>query len=504
MDDTVLVAGGGLAGLSCALSLGRAGFDVTLFESASELGGKAGARKPREGERFPAAIEHGPHFFAAWYRNLLSLMDRIGTDGHLVGYDGYHFLLPSQRLSGGTEGGTARASASLSFLAGLVADGDAGPLTWTTAVRGLALALDLLTARERPALDEISLTGYVHSRWYGDAALAALADEQVRRATVVPAPLVSTQTMSRLLRLWFRHPRPLLSVLDTDLASGVIEPLASEAAKVANVNVDTPVDGLVLDDDRIAGLRLASGEELRGAATVSAVPVEVIQRWLNDRVGAADPRLMALQRLRTAPMACVQLAFDRSVGEIPPGVIYLAESRPLINLIDLSQVWRSLAGGPGTVLSLVLPDYDQLRGLSQERQLELVLDELERYFPSLADASLTDAIVQQHVDRPRFMHTVGVWSSRPSPEQAYGAAPESRGGLYVCGDWTQTPIDLACMESAVLSGLLTAAALAKRYGREPGIQPLLPAADGRLRRASYRLAKLVSAPLAAAGKLAER
>lgn len=45
-DDQVLVVGAGPAGLECAMSLGKRGYDVILAEAADELGGRA-AREPR-------------------------------------------------------------------------------------------------------------------------------------------------------------------------------------------------------------------------------------------------------------------------------------------------------------------------------------------------------------------------------------------------------------------------------------------------------------------------
>ena len=93
----VLVAGGGLAGVSAALVLAERGAQVTLLEPAAELGGRVGAWEDtlKDGQRL--AMERGFHAFFRQYYNLRALLRRIDpelerltpvTDYPLLGPDG--------------------------------------------------------------------------------------------------------------------------------------------------------------------------------------------------------------------------------------------------------------------------------------------------------------------------------------------------------------------------------------------------------------------------------
>ncbi len=84
---SAIVVGGGIAGLSAAISLGRAGVDVTVIEAGAVAGGRI-ATPGRfdfvwEGEPFSFPIEHGVHGIWRRYRNLRRLIEWCGLDHHL-------------------------------------------------------------------------------------------------------------------------------------------------------------------------------------------------------------------------------------------------------------------------------------------------------------------------------------------------------------------------------------------------------------------------------------
>lgn len=85
------VIGGGLAGLSAAIQLGRRGFEVHLFEAAQHLGGKIGGWEVEAlGRRFP--VEHGFHGFFNQYYNLWSLLREAGAEPDLAAVPSYPLL----------------------------------------------------------------------------------------------------------------------------------------------------------------------------------------------------------------------------------------------------------------------------------------------------------------------------------------------------------------------------------------------------------------------------
>jgi uncharacterized protein with NAD-binding domain and iron-sulfur cluster len=77
---TVVIVGGGIAGLSAAHELVRRGFDVHLYERRAHLGGKAASVTIAKGDahgRDGLPGEHGFRFFPGWYRHLPKTMEKI-------------------------------------------------------------------------------------------------------------------------------------------------------------------------------------------------------------------------------------------------------------------------------------------------------------------------------------------------------------------------------------------------------------------------------------------
>ncbi|BAB74484.1 FAD-dependent oxidoreductase [Nostoc sp. PCC 7120 = FACHB-418] len=76
---SVIVIGGGLAGLACAYELSQRGFTVTLIEKSPQLGGKiASWQIEAVGETF--MMEHGFHGFFPQYYNLKSIVAELGIN----------------------------------------------------------------------------------------------------------------------------------------------------------------------------------------------------------------------------------------------------------------------------------------------------------------------------------------------------------------------------------------------------------------------------------------
>jgi oxygen-dependent protoporphyrinogen oxidase len=75
---SIVVVGGGIAGLTCAWRLQRAGHDVEVLERESEAGGRM--RSERCGD---FVVERGAQFVASGYRNLHAVATALGIDNRV-------------------------------------------------------------------------------------------------------------------------------------------------------------------------------------------------------------------------------------------------------------------------------------------------------------------------------------------------------------------------------------------------------------------------------------
>ncbi|MEZ4521625.1 MAG: protoporphyrinogen oxidase [Thermomicrobiales bacterium] len=148
----VAVIGGGIAGLSAALTLQDAGVDVVLIESSDRLGGKI--RTERTGDYI---IEAGPDSILSYKPAGLAMIERVGLMDRVIntreGGQGTS-ILHRGRLQPLPEGMTGLVPADVRSLS------TTGLLSWRGKVR---LALEYFLPASRKATDE-SVGGFVRRR----------------------------------------------------------------------------------------------------------------------------------------------------------------------------------------------------------------------------------------------------------------------------------------------------------------------------------------------------
>lgn len=76
----VAVVGGGWAGLAAAVAATEGGAQVTLFEAAPTLGGRARRLVLQRPDGLACPVDNGQHILIGAYRDTLTLMQRLGVD----------------------------------------------------------------------------------------------------------------------------------------------------------------------------------------------------------------------------------------------------------------------------------------------------------------------------------------------------------------------------------------------------------------------------------------
>lgn len=76
----VIIAGGGLAGISAAVFLSKLGYEIELYESTPKLGGRTFSHIDKFSNRI---YDNGKHILAGWYKDTLELLELLGTTDKL-------------------------------------------------------------------------------------------------------------------------------------------------------------------------------------------------------------------------------------------------------------------------------------------------------------------------------------------------------------------------------------------------------------------------------------
>src|SRR5216110_3923316 len=96
---SVIVVGGGLAGLATAAALGGAGFDIQLYEARGFLGGRATSFPLSPSEEDSQVIDNCQHVLLRCCVNLLDFYARLGVRDRVRFSGDFIFLEPGGRMS---------------------------------------------------------------------------------------------------------------------------------------------------------------------------------------------------------------------------------------------------------------------------------------------------------------------------------------------------------------------------------------------------------------------
>ncbi len=437
-----VVIGGGLAGITAAITLREAGIGVTLLEARPRLGGATSSFS-----RGDLVIDTGQHVFLRCCTSYQELLARLGVTGSVTLQDRFDVTVLSP-------GGRARLRRTA-----LPAPLHLGRSL--AAYRFLSLPERLRVARAAIALRgldpaQAGLDGQRLGDWLG----ARGQNERARRrlwdlfivsslnidgdeasvplaATVLKTALLSGRSAADIgvpaVPLGDLHGRAAARLLGR---LGAQVRLATKATAVERgpaggflVRAASGADGAAAGDT--GG---GDGEEISADGVILAVPATPAARL----AGAAGVQGAARwDDLGTSPIVNVHVIYDRRVTELP---FAAALDSPVQWVFDKTGTSGLRAG---QYLAVSLSAADGYVDAATAALREQFLPALEQLFPEAAGARVTDFFVTRE-RRATFRQAPGCGALRP------GAAT-SLPGLLLAGAWTDTGWP-DTMEGAVRSG----------------------------------------------------
>jgi hypothetical protein len=421
-------------------ALAARGVEVELLERSSRLGGKAGSD-----ERDGRLVEHGYHVFPKWYPNVRRIVREIGTE--LIDFDRYHYLTRGEFPRVVTVRGP-------SDFASIWHNVRRGILPWYHTVLFFGFTLDMISRplSDKRLLDRVSQIGLMRQAWYVTNEVAELNQENLLKASAIPAYDMSAMTAKKIGGFWLKEASPFLSVLPGDLQTTFIRPLEAKVREAGvRVRFGAEVARIDVGDGRVRSVTLASGEVVTADAFVLALPFEVARRFVDGPLFALDPSLGNMHQLEAQPMAALHVRLKRKLDGIPREHVFFHGGDFGLSFIDVAPLWKREPSDPPTELSFIASNYAPLKSLSIEDATEALMGEVRAYLP-FDDDDVHDVVLNPNVDVPLFINTIGAWPNRP---EARTKVPN----LYVAGDHAKNEVDLACMEGAVSAALAAARAL---------------------------------------------
>ncbi|MFF7394424.1 hydroxysqualene dehydroxylase HpnE [Streptomyces scabiei] len=443
--STAVVIGGGLAGITAALSLADAGVRVTLLEGRPRLGGLAFSFR-----RGDLTVDNGQHVYLRCCTAYRWFLDRVDAAALAPVQDRLDVpVLDAEGRPGRRLGRLRRDALPVPLHLGRsLATYTHLSLAERAGVGRAALALKALDPAD-PALDAQDFGGWlaahgqsaraVDALWdlvgvatlnavAGDASLALAA--MVFKTGLLSEPGAADIGWARV-PLGELHDHKARKALDSAGVRTVLRARATSVSRTENGNWRVEVPGETLDAD----------------AVVLAVPQHETYDLLPE--GALDEPGRLLE-IGTAPILNVHVVYDRKVLSRP---FFAALGSPVQWVFDRTEA-SGLRDGQYLALSQSAAQNEIDAPVSVLR--ERYLPELERLLPGTRGAAVKDFFVTRE-RTATFAPTPGVGRLRPG---ARTKAP----GLYLAGAWTATGWP-ATMESAVRSGIAAAQAALAAPGR---------------------------------------
>lgn len=428
---SVIVIGGGLAGLSAAAALGKAGYSVELFEARPFLGGRATSYPLSASEENCEIIDNCQHVLLRCCVNLMDFYKRLGVADRIKFYKEFYFIEPGGRTSVLRAG---HLPAPLHFT------GSFSKLHSLSLADKFAIARGLLAIRgergKRRDLDRITMLAWLQEkkqpegairRFWSQVLVSAVNEDLDRMAASHGFQVFWQGFLASSNSYEMGVPAvPLGDLYTSDTWKGVGN---------VRLHLRAPADGVIVERGAIRGVVTQAGEH-SADYYVCALPFE--------RVPGMIPELeLDLDGFEHSPITGIHLWFDRSLTQLPHAT-----------LLDRTIQWMFNKSG-GRYLQLVVSASRSLVEMSRADVIALAIRELAEFIPRAAEAKLEKAHVVKEV-RATF-------SAKPGLEQTRPASATKFSNFFLAGDWTRSGWP-ATMEGAVRSGYLAAEAVTRAAG----------------------------------------
>jgi squalene-associated FAD-dependent desaturase len=455
---SVIVVGGGLAGLSAACTLAEAGYQVRLLEKRRYLGGRASSYEhPGTGE----VIDNCQHVLLGNCVNLINLYQRLGVSDAIRWFDRLTFVEPGGRRSilepsflpapFHSMPAFLRASAfsfsdklaigrGLSaFVTGIPKDSDENFAHWL--------------ARHGQT------TGAIN-RFWKPVLVSALNEEPDRMSVhyagqVIRKSLLLSPGAGRM---------GIPSIPLSELYGRAIDYVQSRGGQV---DLNAAPESFAWSEDSQQWILTAREQSFTGDAMVLALAFEGLSKLLPSMPQNSEAEQLAINlgHFGHSPITGIHLWFDREITDLEHAILLDATIQWLFHKSRLQPEKRR--GAPGSYVELVVSASKSMVEMQRQEIIDLALRELVEFFPLVAQAKLVKAAVVKEVR--------ATYSIRPQLDLLRPSALSPWPRVFLAGDWIATGWP-ATMEGAVRSGYLAAEAVSRAAGKPANfMQSDLPA-----------------------------
>jgi len=426
---SVIVVGGGWAGLTCATELARLGYRITLLESARQLGGRA--RRIAFDEQ---PVDNGQHILIGAYRETFSILKQLNVSlsntldrrplNLLFQYCGgrkFNLKLPALLTP-------------LNLFIGLLrAKGFSAKDKWRALSFGSKLFSNSVFYE-----DDISVSDLLIKEKQTENNITALWEPICLASLNTPIGEASARVFVRVLHDTFcrSHKDADIIIPKIDLGALLPDPASDFIEQHSGIiHLSKRVTGITINQRHIIGVR-CDADVYKADHVVLALPPHACLPLIKEHPALHDIAYN-FNNFSYNPIVTAYVQYPASVRP----------NLPIQALLGTTAQWivsRDVAGQPG-LISVVISGPGPHMQLDNEELESTIKSELADCFPHWPQADDIKIIREK---RATYSCRVGIDLLRPDNKTRIT-------GLWLAGDYTKTFYP-ATLESAVISGKRTA------------------------------------------------
>jgi squalene-associated FAD-dependent desaturase len=418
MSKSVIIIGGGLAGLASAVFLGKEGYDVSLFESAPKLGGRTYSFYDKEKEIY---VDNGQHILAGWYENTFEYLKIIGTCGKLVFPESLRLFFCDKsknnfELKCGNLPGVSGLITGIFNFRKFTFDDRIKFLNVRKLLNGKIFPDDVLkNINAGELLDKIKQTKNLKEFFWNPLIYAAFN---------TLAENVSADLFVKLIKKGTELKKNM-SIILSDM--NLNELFIDEAVKYlenksAGINLSTGIKKINLDTDCVSSIETEDGKTFSADYYVCAVPNYSIKKLFENK--DFKKYFCDVDKLKPSSIVSVHLFFKEELK--------LNTDERMIGFTDTIIQWAFIRSRKH--ICIVISGADFLEGNLTEKDndeiFKICVDDLKSCLNGIDENNISDYKVIKE-KRATFLPEVGSEKYRLNQKSNIK-------NLYIAGDWTDT------------------------------------------------------------------
>lgn len=466
MQTDVIIIGGGIAGLACAVELCRSGLRVTVLERENIPGGRARSWiDPTTGD----AVDIGPHILLSEYRNMLHFLDDLGTRDQVVWQTDKFLTLVDRPRS--VDIIMRNLPAPLHFLPSLLKLPQISQKDLLSN-RRLMWQVIRLNKADMKQLDDTNAEAHLRNMGVSERFIDWFWRSACMTIMNVPLQYCSTAALLSFFRYMIGKNRYQVGFAGIGLGD-LYAPAAVKRIEQSGGQVltSTQVASITHSGDQVTGVRLTDGTVLQATTCIASVPPQHLkpllpEQWLKDHW-----QFKHLDEFEPCPYISVYLWFDRKLTDQRFWTRVWRPTNLNYDAYDLSNIRPDWRGRASVIASNIIYSH-RAESMTDKQIISATISELADYLPAVTSARVKHARVHRI--------PMAVPASYPGAEQLRPENVTPIKGLFLAGDWTRTGLP-SSMESATRSGFLAAERALEHTGQPRKIVHPLPEAESLVR-----------------------